>query len=320
MFSLLVSIVVLTHAQTPAPTISGLSSGGFMAAQMHVAHSQSIKGVGILAGGPYGCADGQVNKALFSCMSTFLGVPDGAALFAEAIGRSEKGEIDPVSELSDSRVVLVTGENDTVVRPVVVYENLSFYATVKRKAIKVIDELPIGHAFPTVDKGNPCSTANQPPWISACNRDVAGEILEHFYGPLDSPQVAREDSFFQFDQPQGNSMDQIGVAYVPKACRELNCSVHMALHGCEQGLSRGVGERFFRNVGFNEWAESNDIIVIYPQAISSMGNPNQCWDWWGYLNFDYLTKKAPQIVALKSILDSFTEGSVELKPLQIGLE
>lgn len=37
-------------------TISGFSSGGFMVSQMLVAHSSVIKGAGIFAGGPDGCA------------------------------------------------------------------------------------------------------------------------------------------------------------------------------------------------------------------------------------------------------------------------
>lgn len=37
-------------------TTSGLSSGGYMAVQLHVAHSSIIEGSAIYAGGPYYCA------------------------------------------------------------------------------------------------------------------------------------------------------------------------------------------------------------------------------------------------------------------------
>ena len=44
-----------------AATVSGLSSGGFMAVQLHVAHSATlVKGAGIVAGGPYYCAEGSI--------------------------------------------------------------------------------------------------------------------------------------------------------------------------------------------------------------------------------------------------------------------
>ena len=41
-------------------SVSGISSGGFMAHQFHVAHSGNLMGVGIIAGGPYHCAQGDV--------------------------------------------------------------------------------------------------------------------------------------------------------------------------------------------------------------------------------------------------------------------
>jgi hypothetical protein len=37
-------------------TVSGISSGGFFAHQFHVAFSSLVKGAGIVAGGPFGCA------------------------------------------------------------------------------------------------------------------------------------------------------------------------------------------------------------------------------------------------------------------------
>src|SRR5947209_7978523 len=60
-----------SHAAPPLPalgidtkvTVSGLSSGGFMAAQFAVAFSASVRGVGVLAGGPYDCAEGDLQQA-----------------------------------------------------------------------------------------------------------------------------------------------------------------------------------------------------------------------------------------------------------------
>ncbi len=314
-FCILLLIPGLAHSKNRSDSLSGLSSGAFMAAQMHVAHSKVFKGVAIIAGGPFGCSGGEVTGALFVCMQTLMGKPSGADLFAEAIRLGEAGKIDPVSNLQGSRVVLVTGPNDTTVYSSVVYENRSFYSSLSRESIKVIDDLPVGHAFPTVDKGNPCETGSQKPWISACGRDVPGEILNHFYEDLQSPAPAKLESFFQFPQPQRNSLDKKGIAYIPEVCqKKLDCPIHMSLHGCQQGLSRGVGDFYFRNVGLNEWAESNAIIVMYPQAISSLGNPNQCWDWWGYLSKDYLTQSAPQISDLKSLFDQFKDKTIELEP------
>ncbi|HYF42945.1 MAG TPA: hypothetical protein VEA35_10940, partial [Ramlibacter sp.] len=58
----LLSSLVTAHAAVPLPklnvdrsqtTVSGLSSGGFMATQLGYAHSSLFKGVGVFAAGPY---------------------------------------------------------------------------------------------------------------------------------------------------------------------------------------------------------------------------------------------------------------------------
>ncbi|HYN76387.1 MAG TPA: hypothetical protein VES73_01175, partial [Lamprocystis sp. (in: g-proteobacteria)] len=60
-------------------SVSGISSGGFMAHQFHLAHSQHIMGAGIVAGGPYFCARGTLSNAMTKC-SRF------AALSCQALG------------------------------------------------------------------------------------------------------------------------------------------------------------------------------------------------------------------------------------------
>jgi len=46
-----------------AISVSEISSGAFMAHQFHIAHSENIMGAGIMAGGPYYCAQGDVMRA-----------------------------------------------------------------------------------------------------------------------------------------------------------------------------------------------------------------------------------------------------------------
>ena len=65
-------------------SVSGLSSGAYMADQFYVANSSVLRGVGIVAGGPYFCAQGSITTALNVCMDTFLGEPDPARLFEVA--------------------------------------------------------------------------------------------------------------------------------------------------------------------------------------------------------------------------------------------
>ena len=44
-------------ADRAAVSVSGVSSGGYMAQQYHVAHSRQVMGAGILAAGPWNCAE-----------------------------------------------------------------------------------------------------------------------------------------------------------------------------------------------------------------------------------------------------------------------
>ena len=46
-------------ADLAATSVSGLSSGAYMAGQIQVAHAKDIVGAGIVAGGPYACAETQ---------------------------------------------------------------------------------------------------------------------------------------------------------------------------------------------------------------------------------------------------------------------
>ena len=61
-------------------TVSGLSSGGYMAVQLAIAHSSVFSGVAVVAGGPYGCAytgsTESVNaaRALGPCMAGQYGL------------------------------------------------------------------------------------------------------------------------------------------------------------------------------------------------------------------------------------------------------
>ncbi|HEX7635306.1 MAG TPA: fibronectin type III domain-containing protein [Noviherbaspirillum sp.] len=50
------------------------------------------------------------------------------------------------------------------------------------------------------------------------------------------------------------------------------------------------GRTFVDNAGYNRWADTNNIVVLYPQTTNGNGNPNGCWDWWGYDDPNYAKK------------------------------
>ena len=99
-------------------------------------------------------------------------------------------------------------------------------------------------------------------------------------------------------------MSKEGVIYIPQSCsKEAGCRLHTALHGCEQNFDE-VGMEFVEGSGFARWADTNKFVVLFPQVSASLiENPKGCWDWWGYSGSDYLTKAAPQIAAIWSMVD-----------------
>jgi poly(3-hydroxybutyrate) depolymerase len=73
--------------------------------------------------------------------------------------------------------------------------------------------------------------------------------------------------------------------------------LHIVLHGCEQARET-MGDAFIKESGFARYADTNRLVILFPQIAASVVNPGGCWDWWGYSDIDYLSKDAPQIQAI----------------------
>src|SRR3954451_15879896 len=107
-------------------SISGISSGAFMANQFHIAHSALIMGAAMVAGGLYACAvdgvEGDRLRALDAlatgpCMSQPDGLESVGTYQARVEEFARRGWIDPVRGLQGDRVYLFTGLADKVVNP-----------------------------------------------------------------------------------------------------------------------------------------------------------------------------------------------------------
>ena len=109
-----------------------------------------------------------------------------------------------------------------------------------------------------------------------------------------------------------HGLDAAGVAYVPADCRAIRpaAASTSVFHGCEQQRSKPeIGDAFVKDSGFAEWADNNRLILVFPQMTGGHATiRNGCWDWWGYTGDDYLTRDAPQIVAVKRMLDRLAEA------------
>ncbi len=296
-------------------SVSGLSSGAYMAVQLQVAYSKDIIGAGVIAGGPYYCAANNVAYAGI-CMGQVPFFPPNPAImagFAKDFARARK--IDPLSHLAGDRIYVFSGTQDTVQRQPAVDATVSFFQQVgvKPEQLKYVNDLPAGHAVITPKQGNDCA-ANESPYISHCEigqqgYDQAGAILQHIYGPLSPPTDQSGGQVIAFDQrayaTSSTSMADTGYLYVPQSCTEKgsNCKVHVALHGCVQS-TESVGDKFYTETGYNRWADGNRMLVLYPQVNKSAFkpyNPKGCWDWWGYTGGDYAQKSGPQLKAIMAM-------------------
>jgi hypothetical protein len=325
------------NAAISESSISGISSGAFMAVQFGTAWSSVIKGVGVVAGGPYWCAKANgffgywfsFYTATVPCMSGPLS--DLSGFFAKADAKSVSGDIDPVQFVSRQKIYIFHGYNDAVVAMSVTDAAADFYrhylGEANRGNLYYQRTIGAGHSLvvaqdPRVAGLNDCN-ANAAPYIDQCGYDQAGIILQHIYGALnDRRRGPLTGTMKRFDQsvytkPSDTSplsLGKTGYVFVPKTCEEGEaCRVHIALHGCAQDVG-DIDRRFIDFTGYNAWADTNHLIVLYPQTESSWYwpfNPQACWDWWGYVNYgdSYVTKSGAQIRTLKAMLDALTAGA-----------
>jgi len=289
-----------------------------MAIQVHVAHSAIFQKMASIAGPPYRCAEGEIGTALSAC--TIEPMLINLNLMISTTGKYySQGEIDDPTNLANSSVWLFSGTKDTIVHTGVVKKSLEYYQhyITNSKLIQFINTIPAEHSWVTDNYGNPCGIFKKP-FLNNCNYDAAGILLQFFFGSLNPPvAVANLSNIIQFDQglytpdqtsPKKLSLAQTGYAYIPTNCwKKQLCKLHVSFHGCEM-CEAEIGNDFYVNSGLNEWGESNNIIIVYPQTIPSEllpYNPDACWDWWGYTNNKYATKEGPQIVTTMNIISAF---------------
>jgi len=303
-FCVLVSADISQAGQRMA-TISGISSGAFMAVQMGVAYSERFSGVGSIAGGIYGCARGQAFLATQECMKN-PDVLDVSFFTLQTRSLAAYGQIDSVENLKKQKIYIFSSSGDSVVNQAAGEKLKSYYQDfIPTEQIFLTASPQAAHGFPTLNEGGPCQQAALP-WILNCKFDAAGEIFKHLYGKLKPRGTAKSENLVKFNQNVFGgalaSLESEGWVYFPENCRkDLTCKLHVALHGCQMN-SEFIQDQFVKTAGYNEWAESNDIVVLYPQAAKNILNPQACWDWYGYTGVNYATKSGAQMSALMRMI------------------
>ena len=272
-------------------TVSGISSGAYMAVQFQIAYSGIVRGAGIVAGGPYYCAEGSLRRALRNCMASSgkdqPPTPDETLKTVKKL--AEAGHIDPPGNLQDDRVWLLAGGNDRTVLAPVMDALAAFYrATLPADAISFVKVPEAGHAMLSIadPQTNACSTTESP-FINRCQDiDAAGKLLAHLLGPLQPPTGQPAGEVIAFDQRpfvSGRAVDASlaneGYAFVPTSCRSGGCKVHVAFHGCQQNAG-DIGRRFVDGAGYHtrDGAQMRAVRAMIgalgmpPQPVQSAGN------------------------------------------------
>lgn len=297
-------------------SVVGISSGGYMATQLAVAFPERFAAVGVLAAGPWGCAEGSLNRALNHCMTTADGEPSLDRLENRRRRYESAQLVGPREALSQLRVYVWHGEDDEVVEPVLgdllAAQWERWLASPEQLHVERREET--GHGWPVRLHDAPppqllgdCQQGGGS-YLLACDDDVAGDMLSFLYPERES-QSAGQGQLRAFDQSvfAVSGMADSGFVFIPEGCEQGGCEVTLALHGCQMSED-AIDDTFVRHSGLNEWAAAHRQIVLYPQAESSMMNPQGCWDWWGYaerssrLTPQHDTREGAQVEALMAML------------------
>ncbi|CAN0263842.1 unnamed protein product [Lampetra planeri] len=268
-----------------AVSVSGLSSGGCMATQFHVAHSKSIMGVAVIAGAPYYCAQNSALTATETCMKR----PESVAVsYLQQVTRNAQNilSIDHTSHMSSARVFLFAGTKDSTVHPGIISKVQEYYQEFVTAAgsIRTVLDIPAEHGFPTVSTGGACGSQNSD-YINSCGYHAAFELLNHIYGGGLQLINFDQKEYFNFSPPSTYGMDNSGEK---------------------------LGDKYARLLGYNEVGDLNNIIILYPQARSTLSNPLGCWDWWGYTGtaygcyFEPTPLKPPLLLLRPEVMEEFS--------------
>ncbi|HJV60117.1 MAG TPA: PHB depolymerase family esterase [Albitalea sp.] len=332
--ALLSLVVGAAHAVVALPklnvdkgqiTVSGLSSGGFMANQLGYAYSATFKGVGVFAGGPYMCA-GHSNYT--ACMYNATISASMLSTMQSDINNWSGTAIDSKSNVASQKVFMFVGNSDYTVGPNPMNAVQTQYANngVAAANLDYIRRDNTAHVFPTDfdSTGNNACNSSASPYISNCGYDGAKALFTKFYGTLSARNNApAAGNYIEFDQSAFTSnpgMAATGWLYVPADCAAgTQCRLHVALHGCVQNFAT-IGDKFLKNTGYTRWADTNHIIVLFPQtrvdntsratsASGSLANGNGCWDWLGWYGSNFAQKAGAQAAAIKAMVDQLASGT-----------
>jgi len=294
-------------------TVAGISSGGFMAVQLQVAFSTTFHYAAIYAGGPYYCAQNSLTTAQNNCQYATASSLSASETYLDS--QSSSGTIDNESNLNGQKAYLWSGTSDYTVYQKTMNDLNSEYAHYG-VATKYDNSYAAGHGWESPDGEVACGTTASPYMINCGGYDSENTWLTYFFGSVNAQNTGTPTgTLVNFDQtPYGggsSDLDTNGYLYVPNTCAGgTQCRLIVALDGCVQ-TQANIGTKFITEAGLNKYADTNNLLILYPYQVSSStpSNPNGCWDWWGFEGSNYALKSGPQMAAIKKMVDQVQSGS-----------
>ena len=200
-------------------TVSGVSSGAYMAGQLAVAYSATIKGAAMIAGGPYFCAQNlppsHISTIKFICMNGGTIPFDIQPYITETDARAKAGDIDPTANIKKQKIFIFNSANDVIINPGLGYLSKLYFdhygAEVKAyNALWQLDPLYINyvvaHGMPSTnslyddfydgaDRLFPCAPANSQlsPWFPV--QIERGNDPWIYHCPYPNENAITEDGF-----------------------------------------------------------------------------------------------------------------------------
>ncbi|CAF1418264.1 unnamed protein product, partial [Adineta ricciae] len=199
----LIASIVQAKPRTDV-TVSGISAGGSMATQLHLAFSSEISGCGVVAGPPYYCAQGAMMTAIGACMRGPATSVSANTLQNKLKSYVSSGSADPIANVKNDPVYIFTGQKDGTVIPGVVKVNEQIYSALGAN-IKTKYDLAANHGFPTENFGGKCDVLYSANYINNCNFNLAYDMLNHIFGgslvqPPSGTTVPLTGQLITFDQ------------------------------------------------------------------------------------------------------------------------
>ncbi|XP_035715716.1 uncharacterized protein LOC110859858 [Folsomia candida] len=299
-------------------TLSGFSSGATFAQQMFISHSALFTGIASFSHAYYRCGPGNGREADYDNACTTIGTNQSYNLdnaLDDIRSYEQRRLIDSTGNLRNKKLYVYAGARsqifslDQSLGAVSIFEpfikSSKYIKTVVQDATQLL---------PSDKFGAPCTmSAEQNFFIGNCGFSGAADSLSFLLGdairqPGHSTR-ARHQQLLTFDQTEffygyngPEYMDSKGFIYVPRHCHRQRCYLHFYFHGCLSGREFN-GTDHIVNSGFLEVAEANNLIVVFPQAWSSMPeNMIGCWDTYGLTSSLYATRQGPQITVIRNML------------------